>query len=71
MLKWLAESMTRAKLLKSELDSEMTVVRNELERAENNPGRILSGRMRGAAYQWHGYGRDTLGARSDIENMPI
>jgi zinc protease len=71
MLAWLAESMTRAKIAKSDLDSEMTVVRNELERAENNPGRVLGGRMRGVAYQWHGYGRDTLGARSDIENMSI
>ncbi|MGE4243026.1 M16 family metallopeptidase [Ramlibacter sp.] len=71
MLGWLAESMTRAKLLKSELDTEMTVVRNELERAENNASRILGGRMRSAAYQWHGYARDGLGARSDIENIPI
>jgi zinc protease len=68
---WLAESMTRAKVSKADLETEMTVVRNELERAENNPARILSNRMRSAAYLWHGYGRDTLGARSDVENMPI
>lgn len=71
MVGWLAEAMTQAKVSKADLDTEMTVVRNELERAENNPGRILSGRMRSVAYQWHGYGRDTLGARSDVENMPI
>ena len=71
MLGWLAESMTKAKLEQRELDSEMTVVRNEHERAENNVGRVLGGRMRSAAFQWHGYGRDTLGARSDIENVPI
>lgn len=71
MVGWLAESMTQAKVSKADLDTEMTVVRNELERAENNPARILSGRMRSAAYQWHGYGRDVLGARSDLENMPI
>ena len=71
VLDWLAEAMTRARLAKADLDSEMTVVRNELERAENNPGRILGGRMRSAAYQWHGYGRDTLGARSDVENIPL
>jgi zinc protease len=71
VLGWLAESMTRAKVDRKDLVSEMTVVRNEMERAENNPGRVLGERMRSVAYQWHGYGRDTLGARSDIENMPI
>ncbi len=71
MLGWLAESMTQAKVAKEDLATEMTVVRNEMERAENNPGRVLGERMRSVAYQWHGYGRDVLGARSDIENMPI
>ena len=71
MLGWLAESMTRAKVAQQDLASEMTVVRNEMERAENNPGRVLGERMRSVAYQWHGYGRDVLGARSDVENMPI
>ena len=23
------------------------------------------------AYAWHGYGRDTIGSRSDVENVPI
>lgn len=71
MLGWLAESMTKAKVAKQDLTTEMTVVRNEMERAENNPGRVLGERMRSVAYQWHAYGRDVLGARSDIENMPI
>ncbi|MCG2594460.1 insulinase family protein [Ramlibacter sp. XY19] len=71
MLRWLAESMTKARLEKRDLDSEMTVVRNELERAENDPSRILGARMRAAAFHWHGYGRDVLGARSDVENVPI
>lgn len=71
MLGWLAEAMTKARLEQRELETEMTVVRNELERAENSASRILGGRMRAAAFQWHGYGRDTLGARSDVENIPI
>ena len=71
MLGWLAESMTQARLLQADLASEMTVVRNELERAENNPGRVMGERMLSAAYLWHGYGRSVLGARSDVENMPI
>ncbi|MGH8803815.1 MAG: M16 family metallopeptidase [Polaromonas sp.] len=68
---WLAEAMTQAKVAKADLDTEMTVVRNELEQAESNPGHTLGAKMRSAAYQWHGYGRDVLGARSDLENMPI
>lgn len=71
MIGWLAEAMTQAKVSRADLDTEMTVVRNELERAENNPQRVLSGRMRSVAYQWHAYGRDTLGARSDVEQIPI
>ena len=70
-LGWLAEAMTEAKVAKADLDSEMTVVRNEMERGENDPGRILGAQMRSSAYRWHAYGRDTIGARSDVENIPI
>ncbi|VTU28394.1 M16 family metallopeptidase [Variovorax sp. PBL-E5] len=71
MIGWLAEAMTQAKIQKSDLDSEMTVVRNELERAENVPAVVLGSRMVSAAYDWHGYGHHTLGARSDVENISI
>ena len=70
-IRWLAESMTQAKLSKSDLDSEMSVVRNELERAENLPGPALGKRMVSVAYDWHGYGHHTLGARSDVEHISI
>ena len=49
----------------------MSVVRNELERAENLPGPALGKRMVSVAYDWHGYGHHPLGARSDVENIPI
>ena len=71
MLGWLASMMTQARFTKADLDSEMTVVRNEFERSENEPGRVLGDRMRAAAFNFHGYGHSTLGARSDIENMPL
>ena len=71
MLDWLSGMMTQAKFTRADLDSEMTVVRNEFERAENEPGRVLGDRIRAAAYSVHGYGHSTLGARSDIENMPL
>ncbi len=55
----------------SDLQSEMTVVRNEFERGENNPSSILNERIYAAAYEWHNYGKATIGSRSDIERVPI
>ncbi|MFI5458150.1 MAG: M16 family metallopeptidase, partial [Isosphaerales bacterium] len=55
----------------ADLLSEMTVVRNEFERGENNPSSILNERIYAAAYQWHNYGKATIGSRSDIERVPI
>ena len=71
MLGWLAGMMTQARFTRAELDSEMTVVRNEFERAENEPGRVLGDRMRALAYGAHGYGHSTLGLKSDIENVTL
>ena len=55
----------------ADLLSEMTVVRNEFERGENNPGSILNQRIYAAAYEWHNYGKSTIGSQSDIERVPI
>jgi zinc protease len=46
-------------------------VRNEWEASENSPLGVLLRRTLSMAYLWHGYGRPTIGARSDIENVPI
>ena len=74
-LKWAlemeAERMTRAFIAKKDLDSEMTVVRNEYESGENSPFEVLVKRMESVAYDWHSYGRSTIGNRSDIENVKI
>jgi zinc protease len=66
-----ADRMINSRIAKSDLDSEMTVVRSEFEMGENNPTRILIERAMSTAYLWHGYGRSTIGSRSDIENVPI
>src|SRR5438132_820794 len=42
-----------------------------LARAENEPARVLNKRMTAAAYDWHGYRHHTLGARSDVERIPL
>ena len=49
----------------------MTVVRSEFEQGENNPTYILMQRMVAAAYEWHNYGKSTIGNRADIERVPI
>jgi zinc protease len=66
-----ADRMTGAKVLRSDLDTEMSVVRNEMEMGENNAFGILIQRTQAAAYQWHAYGRSTIGARSDVEHVDI
>ena len=66
-----AERMTGAAVSRTDLDSEMTVVRNEMESGENNAVRVLIQKTHAAAYQWHNYGKSTIGARSDVENVSI
>ncbi|MDQ3206890.1 MAG: insulinase family protein, partial [Pseudomonadota bacterium] len=66
-----ADRMVNSFIARKDLDSEMTVVRNEMERNENNPAGVLFQRVRSAAYLWHNYGNTTIGARSDVENVPI
>jgi zinc protease len=66
-----ADRMVNSYVKREDLLSEMTVVRNEFERGENDPERILSQRMTAAAYEWHNYGKSTIGNRSDIERVPI
>lgn len=70
-LGWQADAMVNSLIAREDLDSEMTVVRNEMESGENSPFRILMQKMQSAAYQWHSYGKSTIGARSDVENVDI
>jgi len=66
-----ADRMTHSFIAKKDLDSEMTVVRNEYENGENSPTSVLMKRMQSVAYDWHAYGRSTIGNKSDIENVKI
>jgi zinc protease len=66
-----ADRMVNSRVSRQDLDTEMTVVRNEFERGENNAGRVLEERVVSTAYLWHSYGRSAIGSRSDIEHVPI
>ena len=74
-LKWALEMeasrMVSSFIAKKDLDSEMTVVRNEFERGENSPFRVMLKRMQSVAFDWHNYGNSTIGNRSDIEHVKI
>ena len=70
-LKLEADRMVNSSIRAEDLQTEMTVVRNEFERGENSPSRILRQRMRAMAFEWHNYGKSTIGNRSDIERVPI
>ncbi|MGQ0537589.1 MAG: M16 family metallopeptidase, partial [Gemmatimonadaceae bacterium] len=66
-----ADRMVNSFVSRKDLESEMTVVRNEFELGENSPSGVLFQRMLATGYLWHNYGNTTIGARSDIENVPI
>ena len=66
-----ADRMVNSNILREELDTEMTVVRNEFEMGENRPQGTLYAKVFAAAFPWHNYGNSTIGNRSDIENVGI
>lgn len=66
-----ADRMRNLLLLQEDKDAEMTVVRNEFERGENNPNSVLGKEIWATAYMAHPYHHSTIGWRSDIENMKM
>lgn len=66
-----ADRMVNSYIAKKDLDSEMTVVRNEFESGENDPFGVLMERVTSTAFLWHNYGKSTIGSRADLENVPI
>src|SRR4051812_30931933 len=66
-----ADRLVSSLIRREDLVSEMTVVRNEFERFENETASVLRQRVTSAAYEWHNYGKDTIGNRTDIERVPV
>jgi zinc protease len=66
-----ADRMVNSTILRSELDKEFSVVRNEMESGENNPHIVLWKQMTAVTFDWHNYAKSTIGARSDVENVKI
>ena len=66
-----SDRMVNSYIARKDLESEFSVVRNEYERGENDPGSVLYKRILAAAYNFHNYGHTTIGEKSDIEKAPI
>jgi zinc protease len=65
-----ADRMVNSKIAAEDLAKEFSVVRNEFEMGENNPAGVLEEKIFSTAFQWHNYGKTTIGSRSDIEKVP-
>jgi zinc protease len=65
-----ADRMRNSFIADEDRQSEMTVVRNELERGENEPSRVLDHRIWATAFREHPYHHPTIGWRSDVEGIP-
>ena len=70
-LKMESDRLVNSFIRREDLAKEMTVVRNEFEIGENRPHTILNQRMMAIAFEWHNYGKSTIGNRADIERVPI
>jgi zinc protease len=66
-----ADRMRGLLLREDDRRPEMTVVRNEFERGENDPIEALDKEITAAAFVAHPYHHPTIGWRSDIEKVPI
>jgi len=66
-----ADRMRNIFLKESDLASEMTVVRNEYERGENDPQQRLSKHAWYQAFTLHPYRIPTIGTKEDIEGVTV
>lgn len=66
-----ADRMRNLRLRQEDRDSEMTVVRNEFERGENDPASALDKELNAIAFREHPYHWPTIGWRADVEGVPM
>lgn len=66
-----ADRMRNLKLRKEDRDSEMTVVRNELEQRDGNPTGVMYQNMWINGFHMHPYHHPVIGWTSDVEGVPL
>src|SRR5215213_8062721 len=65
-----ADRMRNSLIADEDRQLEMTVVRNELERGQNEPTEVLDEAVYAAAFREHPYHHPTIGWRADVEGVP-
>ena len=65
-----ADRFVNSFIRQEDLSKEFSVVRNEFEAGENSPFRVLLQKTMATAYEWHNYGKNTIGNKTDIEGVP-
>lgn len=70
VMKLEADRMRNSLIRDEDREAERIVVRNELERGENEPLRILDIHAWATAFREHPYHHPTIGWRCDVENVP-
>ncbi|MBX9671427.1 MAG: insulinase family protein, partial [Candidatus Obscuribacterales bacterium] len=66
-----ADRMRNLVLTTEDRNSEMSVVRNEFERGENDPSDVMYKEMMAVAFREHPYHHPVIGWRSDVEGVPL
>lgn len=65
-----ADMLTNAAIPADELNRERLVVQEEINRANDNPDRLMYTALAEMMYGKHGYAYDTLGPKENIANIP-
>ncbi len=65
-----ADRMRNSFISDEDRQSEMTVVRNELERGENEPLNVMDIQAHATAFREHPYHHPTIGWHADVEGVP-
>ena len=63
--------LLHATFTEEHLRTEMTVVRNEMDRGASDTNNVVVQTMLRSGFDWHGYGRSTIGSPSDVEDAPF
>ncbi len=66
-----ADRMRNLVLTRDDRNSEMTVVRNEFERGENDPSDVMYKELMAMSFREHPYHHPVIGWRSDVEGVPM
>ncbi len=66
-----SDRMRGARIATDDVESERTVILNELDRGENDPTRTLYHAVWSAAFAAHPYHHPTIGWRSDVEHVNV